>query len=89
MPDSRTVYASEQEVEELRGEVRRLRDEQQRAKKEPDDSGKEEKPQEEAKKPHPLRKFILIAAVLLVALVGVLWWMHSATPAESRPGRSG
>jgi membrane fusion protein (multidrug efflux system) len=77
MPDYRSTYASEQEVEELRDEVRRLREEQQRSKKEPDDSGKEEKPKEEEKPPHPLRKFLIIGALILVAVVGLLWWMHS------------
>jgi membrane fusion protein (multidrug efflux system) len=78
MPDYRSTYASEQEVEELRDEVRRLREEQQHSKKEPEDSGKQEKPkEEEEKKPHPLRKFIILGALILVATAGLLWWMHS------------
>ncbi|HLK20247.1 MAG TPA: HlyD family secretion protein [Bryobacteraceae bacterium] len=84
MPDYRSTYASEQELEELREEVRRLREEQQHSKKEPEETKKEEKEEpeqqkekEEEKKPHPLRKFIIIGAVIVVAIIGVIWWLHS------------
>jgi membrane fusion protein (multidrug efflux system) len=76
MPDFRTPYASEQEVEELRDEVRRLREEQQRSKQSSSEPEKDEKPKEEETKPHPLRKFLIIGAVILVAVVGLLWWLH-------------
>src|SRR6266567_5819584 len=93
MPEYPAVYASEQEVEQLRDEVRRLREEQERQKKAPNGSGKKEESegkeeeqkdkekdkgeQAEDKKPHPLRKVLIIAGVALVVVIGVLWWLHS------------
>ncbi len=77
MPDYQSTYASEHEVEELREEVRRLREEQQRSKPEQQNGEQKDQPaQKEEKKPHPLRKFIIIGAAALVAAAAVLWWLH-------------
>jgi membrane fusion protein, multidrug efflux system len=87
MPDYRSTYASEQEVEQLRDEVRRLREEQGRAKPASSGTGQQEeqkngeekdkKQQEEEKKPHPLRKILIIGGLALVAVAGLIWWLHS------------
>jgi len=89
MPEYRTIYASEQELEQLRDEVRRLREEQERQKQgagNKDQGGKEEehkdeeshnKEKQEEKKPNPLKKILIIAGVALVVVIGVLWWLHS------------
>src|SRR5438445_11399480 len=75
MVDDRPPYASHQEIEQLRDEVRRLKEEQVK----PKDEKKDEKDEKtaEPKKPHPVRRLILIALVIVLAVVGLLWWLHS------------
>jgi membrane fusion protein, multidrug efflux system len=87
MPDYRSSYASEQEVEQLRDEVRRLREERERAKPASSATGqqaeqkngeeKDKQHQEEEKKPHPLKKVLIIGGLALVAVAGLVWWLHS------------
>jgi len=78
MPDNRGLYASEQEVADLREEIRRLRDERDRQKpQEPKPAEHKEAKDEQQKKPHPLRKVIIVAIVLLLLVGGGLWWLHS------------
>ena len=78
MPNERTVYASEQELEELREEVRRLRgripaEQEQSREEEP----KLEKPDKRDKKPHPLRRAVLIVVGVAIAVGVLLWWLHA------------
>ena len=90
MPDDRTSEINEREVTMLREEVRKLRDEQLRqarlavgnggdgqkvGEKKPEEAAKKEEQKED--KPHPYRKFVIIAAVLVLAVVGLVWWLHS------------
>ncbi len=74
----------EEELEHLRDEVRALREEQERQKqsnkdvapkKEPGDSA-EKKPTSD-RKSHRLRNIVIAAAVLIVAVIGLLWWLHA------------
>jgi len=90
MPDDRTSEINELEVTMLREEVRKLRDEQLRqarlavgnggdgqkaGEKKPEEAAKKEEQKED--KTHPYRKFVIIAAVLVLAVVGLVWWLHS------------
>jgi membrane fusion protein (multidrug efflux system) len=91
MANDRTAYASEQEIAELRDEIRSLKEEQKRQRPaqsngqhrddedQPaggdDKSEKDNQPQE--KKPNPRRKWIIIAAVILVTVIGIAWWLHA------------
>ena len=90
MTDDRTSDINELEVTMLREEVRKLRAEQLRqarlsagnggdgqndGQKKPEEGAKKEEQKED--KPHPYRKFVIIAAVLVLAVVGLVWWLHS------------
>jgi membrane fusion protein, multidrug efflux system len=85
MPNDRTTYASEYELEQLREEIRHLREEQKShppeetggsEKKDGQEQNGEQKPEEE-KKPHPLRKLLLIVLALVLIAAGIAWWMYS------------
>jgi len=87
MADNPSPYASQQEVEQLREEVRSLKKQKEPSTNgngKPDDGeskddkseGEEQQKKQEEKKPHPLRKFIIIAAILVVVVVGLIWWLH-------------
>jgi len=91
MPDQ-DIFATEEEIAQLRREVRNLKEQQERQKREQskpadgggenngekEEAGKEgdQHPQKE-KKPHPLRKWIIIGAVALVVIGGLIWWLIS------------
>jgi membrane fusion protein (multidrug efflux system) len=84
MPQDHVTYASEQEMEQMRAEIRSLREEQEHQKQHaPQGDGQQPQEQEqqehhvEAKKPHTLRNWIILAVVLIVAAAGLLWWLHS------------
>ncbi len=82
MANDRMTYASEHEIEELREEIRHLREEQQKGRaeeKKEDDKKSEDNEQkpEEPKKPHPLRKILLIILVLVVVAAGIAYWLYS------------
>lgn len=77
------TYASEQELAELREEVRRLKAEREQS--EPASNGQGTAKQENAgqegeeqkeKKPHPLRKIIIICIAVIVAGTALIWWLH-------------
>src|SRR5437868_14580590 len=88
MVEERTKYASAEEIAQLRDEVKRLKEAQERQKgsggdrkeadnKEADRKVDDHKEQEEAKKAHPRRKLIAIAAALVIAAIGLVWWLHA------------
>lgn len=87
MANDHTTYASEQEIAQLRDEIRNLKEQQKQSNEQgkPPDQDKEkqgQKPEEEQKqerekKPHPLRKWIIIAAAVVILAVGIAWWLHS------------
>lgn len=88
MARDQTTYASEQEVAQLRDEIRNLKEQQKQSDgqgkqdggkdQKPEEEGKEEEgKQEQEKKPHPLRKWIIIAAAVVILAVGIAWWLHS------------
>jgi membrane fusion protein (multidrug efflux system) len=92
MPNDQMAYASEQEVEQLREEIRHLREEQEKGpneeKKEGNDKRSDDKPKdeqqrpedqkpEEEKKPHPLRNILLIILALALAVAGIAYWLYS------------
>lgn len=96
--DGRLTQSPEQEIAELREEIRKIREEQQKQDQqngngqnngagegndnkaqasEGEQKGKDDdadKPKEE-KKPHPLRKAILIGTAVLVVAGAVIWWL--------------
>lgn len=90
--DDQATHSQQEQISELREEVRRLREEQEQQKRppgngnghkgdEPRQEGEAEQPErlskERPKKPHPLRKALIILGVLIIAAVGVIWWLHS------------
>src|SRR5579871_423588 len=97
MTEDRGVYASQEELEQLREEVQRLRKQQEKPAngngnghaggsdanqngnqtKGKDEDGEEPDKKEEEKKPHPLRKWIILGAILVIAIVAFLWWLHA------------
>ena len=86
MANDPTIYASEQEVEQLREEVRRLREEQKETPGDKqDDAGKQpegkhvddEQKSEPERKPHTLRKILLIIVALVLAAAGLEWWLYN------------
>jgi membrane fusion protein (multidrug efflux system) len=86
MANDPTIYASEQEVEQLREEVRRLREEQKETPGDKqDDPGKQpegkhvddEQKSEPERKPHTLRKILLIIVALVLAAAGLEWWLYN------------
>jgi membrane fusion protein (multidrug efflux system) len=90
MPNDPTTYASEQEVEQLREEIRHLREEQQvhpgnGSGEKQNDDGKEprgkqegdEQKSEKEQKPHPLRKILLIILGLVLVGAALAWWLYS------------
>ena len=93
MPDDQILHTSDQQIAELRDEVRRLREEQENQKQHSSSNGKKDagaqdsdqkqgedqkkEQQQQAKKPHPLRKVIIIGAILVLAIACLLWWLHA------------
>jgi membrane fusion protein (multidrug efflux system) len=90
MPNDQTTYASEQEVEQLREEIRHLREEQKvqprnrSGEKQKDDGqqppGKQEgdeQKSEKEQKPHPLRTILLIILGLVLVAAALAWWLYS------------
>ena len=82
MPETDSRFASQQEIEQLREEVRRLREEQERRDRADSDGHEpgaqdQQEESEPKKKPHPLRKWIIGAVVLLIAVGVLLYWLHS------------
>src|SRR5262245_37743202 len=84
MANDRTIYASEQEVEELRTQIRQLREES----KPPNGNGQVQKEAEDRKvdhqeqgpdekKSHRRRNIIIVVVALILGVVGVLWWLNS------------
>jgi len=78
MRTEQSAYASEQEVEQLREEIRHLREEQENGGKPASETKNDgqEKPEQE-KKPHPLRKILLIILAVVVIVAGIVWWLYS------------
>lgn len=85
MPEDQVKH--EQELTELREEVRRLREEQDRQNRTRSDAqhqpGHEHDRQELEKsthdrerKPHPHRKLLIIAGVILLLALAFIWWMY-------------
>lgn len=90
MPET---HAPNDRIEDLRDEIRALREEQQRltrqlangnakreagADREGDDAGEKpaaEKSKEPAK--HPRRKFLILGAGIVVAIVALVWWLNA------------
>jgi membrane fusion protein (multidrug efflux system) len=90
MPNDPTSYASEQELEQLREEIRHLREEQQvqpgngsgenqqnNGKQPPGKQEGNEQKSEREHKPHPLRKILLIILGLVLVAAGLVWWLYS------------
>ena len=90
MPNEPAIFASEQEMEELRAEIRRLRIEQAEQKKQiadgakgggekKEEDNKDEKKEEnkEEKKSHPVRNIVIAVVVLLLLVPGILFWLNS------------
>src|ERR1041385_1937883 len=95
MVDEPTTHV-EQELADLRDEVRRLREQQQKkqngkqgqeSEKKSEDNKKQEDnkdgeggkhDEENQKKPwSPLKKAIVIGLAVVIAIVGILWWLHA------------
>jgi len=87
------IHAPNDSIEGLRDEIRALREEQQRltrqlangngkhdagAEQDRDNSG-EKHEDEKSKQPakHPRRKFLILGAVVVVAIVAVIWWLNA------------
>ena len=89
MANDQTTYASEQELEQLREEIRHLREEQQREpgdtsavkepedKKEPQENPADKQTPEHEKKRHPLRNILIVVVALVLVAVGIAYWMYS------------
>nr|AEQ20300.1 multidrug resistance efflux pump [uncultured bacterium CSLG7] len=90
MANDQSTYASEQEIEQLREEIRHLREEQEKGhqddknqeakdsdNKSDDNAKNDEHKPEEPKKPHPLRKILLIILALVLVAAGIAYWMYS------------
>src|SRR5262249_4851285 len=83
MADDGSAFASHDEVEQLREEVRRLKQQTHNGnghnggQEDQEPEKKEEEAKEPEKKPHPVRKFLIAGALLIVALSGLLWWLHA------------
>jgi len=90
MPENRGTFASHEEVEQLREEVRRLRKQQEPANgqnghgengkgddSKSKDRGKDDETKEKEDKPHPLRKWLIIGGILVIAIAAVGWWLHA------------
>jgi membrane fusion protein (multidrug efflux system) len=85
MPEDGISHAPpEQEIAELREEVRRLREAQERQQPQPpreeppkEEPAKDEPPKEEERKPHPVRNAILAVVGLLVVGGAVLYWLRA------------
>jgi len=84
MADRHLSQSPEQEIAELREEVRRLREEQKGQTQATNGGAQHEKqehetsePPQEPKKKHPVRNFILILAAIALVIGAILYWLNS------------
>ena len=81
MANERATYASEQEIEKMRDEIRSLREERERQQMShgPSQEGNPPEPPkpEQPKKSHPRRKAVIILVIAALVMGGGLWWLYS------------